>query len=598
MKNMRVSAKLYTGFLIVTALALLVGAVGIFGMLRIDRAYTDMYDYNTLGIKYMGEIRENLQQQRVNMRTVVIYNTSTAPYDEAVAVQSKRVATMKELGGYYKTTITTSEAEAIFAEALRIYNAEFAPLRDSIFAHAAENDVVAAQEDLAEAAKVTDKMVALCDKSYQINVEEAARISEANTQLAQRMTLLLVGTLVVAVITALFFAYYISHIIAAPLTFVSQYISNVAATGDLGLVAENAAMSARYSGQKDEIGATIMAANSLFDLMQLQGTVLQRIADKDINHEVTLRSDKSTLDLIASDLLAQLNDVMSNIQSSASQVSAGSKQIADGAQTLAQGSTQQAGAVEQLSSSIAQVADKTKENAIRANRAAGLASSIQSSAEKGSSQMDNMMQAVKEINDASLSINKVIKVIDDIAFQTNILALNAAVEAARAGQHGKGFAVVAEEVRNLAAKSAEAAKDTGALIANSMEKAQLGAKIAEETASSLAEIVSGINESNAIVNDIARSSEEQSHAISQINTGINQVAQVVQQNSATSEESAAAAEEMSSQSAVLSQVAAQFRIRGGAPALSGGTRNALPSHKTVSMPARQTAIPNDGFGRY
>ena len=196
-----------------------------------------------------------------------------------------------------------------------------------------------------------------------------------------------------------------------------------------------------------------------------------------------------------------------------------------------------------------------------AGRAADLANTIKESAEKGNRQMHEMTEAVKEINQASHSISKVIKVIDDIAFQTNILALNAAVEAARAGQHGKGFAVVAEEVRNLAAKSAEAAKDTGGLIANSMEKAEFGAGIASDTALSLEEIVSGINESAQLVNEIAKSSEDQSLGIEQINSGIDQVAKVTQQNSATAEESAAASRQMSDQSSTLEGLIARFRLK-------------------------------------
>jgi methyl-accepting chemotaxis protein len=213
--------------------------------------------------------------------------------------------------------------------------------------------------------------------------------------------------------------------------------------------------------------------------------------------------------------------------------------------------------------------------------------------------MDEMMTAVKDINVASQSINKVIKVIDDIAFQTNILALNAAVEAARAGQHGKGFAVVAEEVRSLAAKSAEAAKDTGGLIANSMEKAELGARIADDTAASLVEIVSGINESSQIVTEIAKSSEEQSLGIAQINRGIDQVAQVVQQNSATAEESAAASEEMSGQANMLEELVSQFKLKGQNGSKRLGGQGGKGAQKLV-MPAKTTYAPpqNGDFGKY
>ncbi len=278
-----------------------------------------------------------------------------------------------------------------------------------------------------------------------------------------------------------------------------------------------------------------------------------------------------------------LNITFSEFNSASSQVSIGSTQVADGAQALAQGATQQAASIEELSSSISEVAAKTKANAELAEESAALAGTIKGSAEKGTQQMDEMVAAVKEINDASQSIGMVIKTIDDIAFQTNILALNAAVEAARAGEHGKGFAVVADEVRNLAAKSAAAAKDTESLIANSIAKAELGGRIAAETATSLSEIVSGINESETLVTNIARSSEEQSAGIGEINTGIDQVAQVVQQNSATAEQSAAASQEMSSQSDLLREMIARFKLKN-----AGEEANLVPilAHAPRALPGK------------
>jgi len=381
---------------------------------------------------------------------------------------------------------------------------------------------------------------------------------EKNTSLFQSMLVVEVAVLVLTVVVAIFFALYISGLISKPLAVISAFMNRAGATGDIELTPDEKELIGKYALVKDEIGQTIAGSASFIDHVATVGADLEQIAGNDLSFDIHLLSDKDSMGKSMKKMMDHLNLMFSEIQSSTTQVSSGSKQIADGAQALAQGSTEQAASIEELSSSISEISESTKENAVTAGKTAKLSMTIKENAEKGSRQMDEMITAVKDINDASQSISKIIKTIDDIAFQTNILALNAAVEAARAGQHGKGFAVVAEEVRNLASKSADAARDTGDMIQNSMEKAELGSRIAGETAVSLKEIVTGINDSSQMITEIAQKSESQSLGIEQINVAVDQVAQVIQQNSATAQESAASSEEMSGQSEVLQNLISQF----------------------------------------
>ena len=256
----------------------------------------------------------------------------------------------------------------------------------------------------------------------------------------------------------------------------------------------------------------------------------------------------------------QLTQTLQEILEISVQVSAGSEQVSNGAQSLAQGATEQASSVEELSATISEVARQINESATEAEKASALTTEAGAIMEGSVQAMTQASAAMDEISETSRNISKVIKAIDDIAFQTNILALNAAVEAARAGSAGKGFAVVADEVRNLSQKSAEAAKNTTALIESSIVAVEKGGKLVGKASEDFTQVAEKSDAVNTIVGELAEQFQQQAVAANQISLGIEQVASVIQMNSATSEESAAASEELSSQANVLKSLVSQFKL--------------------------------------
>ena len=261
------------------------------------------------------------------------------------------------------------------------------------------------------------------------------------------------------------------------------------------------------------------------------------------------------------DILDDLNVTMGEIQNSSHMVNSSAMQVSGSAQTLSQGATEQASSIEELSATMNDISVKIKETAEMSQHASGLSKETGSAVGTSNQKMNEMSRAMQDITEKSQEISKIIKTIDDIAFQTNILSLNAAIEAARAGAAGKGFAVVADEVGNLAQKSAKAAQNTSSLIEETIEAVNKGARITEETAESLSVVSQKTEKINGIITSISSASEEEAEGIKQLTTGLDQISSVVQSNTATAEESAAASQELSGQADRLNELLEKFQLR-------------------------------------
>ena len=392
---------------------------------------------------------------------------------------------------------------------------------------------------------------------------EAASYQRVAVNTAANSNWIMFGLIVICVVVTLIECLRLAKGVLRPIREISEASARMT-KGDL-----TGANDAIVYQSTDEFGQLAdsmrFTATTLANYVDEISNILDRIANGDFQldeKEITdYLGDFKTIKVSFAKILNNFNDLLSDIINTSSQVSAGASQVADGSQALAQGSTEQASAVQQLAASIETMSEQVKSNAENAADVSAFVTKIGGALNESNEQMGEMVRAIGEISNKSAEIGKIIKTIEDIAFQTNILALNAAVEAARAGEAGKGFAVVADEVRNLASKSAEAAKGTTALIEDSIVSVEQGSSIANSTAESLLVVVNGAGEIESKVAQISDACSQQANAIEQIQLGVDQISMVVQTNSATSEESAAASQELSGQAHILNELGARFTLR-------------------------------------
>jgi methyl-accepting chemotaxis protein len=565
MKNLKITLKIIISIGTIGALGMIVAFIGIIAIHTLGNSGSELNTRANIGV-LSGRVIDEISNQRLYIAQAGQY-VLAGKFTEADAELGK--ITDGVITGYLNEMnelITDEEADKLIADMLDkidTFNEHRDPLIAALKGQIATQsaDISAFEEDSAAFNEVAYEIGAdsleLLTYIGKITDEEYASMES----LSRTSVIVIIAILIPGALSVLLMEAYVSSLLSKPINAMKGWLDQAGKTGNLHFRDDEWALCDELSERKDEIGQCMKSFGIMVRQLVSYSKDLERVADKDLSFEFKPISENDTIGNAIAQTLGNFNEAFADINRASGEVLSGSSQINDAAGALAAGSAEQSAAVEELSSEIASIAEKTHQNTEDAEKASASASRAFTDTQKSSAQMGKLVDAVKEINDASNSINKVIKVIDDIAFQTNILALNAAVEAARAGEAGKGFAVVADEVRNLSAKSAAAAKDTASLIADSMEKANLGMRIAEETSGALNDVTTGINTINTISAGVAQSSSDQTAGIEQINHSIDQVSQIVTKNSSTTEQVAAASTEMSNQAEQMQRLIDGFRLR-------------------------------------
>lgn len=583
LKNMKIGKRLVVTFLLVTVISSIAGIVGLFQMTNMNSNYTFALDHYGFTQGDIGLFHAQFNESRKLVRDILLTSET-----EKINVYSTELDAVNTDINTYLTKMKSAmvnDSEMKYYKEISSNLAEYKTITDKVVELAKQDSnqkartVLILQGDpLADT--VSQSIKALISANTASGNQVASSLSSQGTA----AVLIIIVIISLSLLLSCVISISIARSISKPVKEMAEAAQKMA-EGDLSIQ-----VNVNSKNEIGQLGCAFAKSNAsiksyITDITKILSEIEQ--GNLTATSELDYIGDYTDLKNAYLGILNSLNEALNQIDEASEQISSGSSHVSDGARALAEGATEQASSVEELAASINEISDKVKDNAQNAAKASENVSEVRSEIETSNRYMADMLAAMSQISDSSNQIGKIIKTIEDIAFQTNILALNAAVEAARAGSAGKGFAVVADEVRNLASKSAQAAKSTTALIENSVKQVVNGTKIADKTAESLVRVLESAKLVSDTVEQISEASKQQAISIDQVTLGADQISGVVQTNSATAEESAAASEELSQQAAAMKKLVGRFQLKGKSSSASASDYEApqdMPAEPQQSEP--------------